>query len=216
MGSSIHPSWSYIIHRVLDGEIGKFVRVQWGPWMMYSSKNNMTMENRCSIVMLVFGGVNRFPPSFCGICSEGLLTMKWFIKKFIDFPWFSLFVVYFHQGKLADIRPGNSPEESQTQPNPPGNPRNFGGSKFQSSNPIKSYPPTGFPDSICKPSQITSGHTWILRGLDRIAKVNDKELAEKCPGINVILGPGMKTRVDAWVFFPKHGGKRLVFFYIIL
>ena len=24
-----------------------------------------------------------------------------------------------------------------------------------------------------------------------IAKVNDKELAEKCPGINVILGPGM-------------------------
>ena len=54
--------------------------------MMYPLKNNMTMENRFSIVMSVFGGVNRFPPSFCGICFEGLLTMKRFIEKIIDFP----------------------------------------------------------------------------------------------------------------------------------
>ena len=141
--------------------------------------------------------------SFCGICSEGLLTMKSLI--FHDFPclWCT-----FTKGNWQIHDRGihlKNPKPNQTHQEIPQN------SEFQSSNPIKSYPPRGFPASICKPSQITSGHTWILRGLDRIAKVNDKELAEKCPGINVILGPGMKTRVDAWVFFPKHGGKRLVF-----
>lgn len=45
-----------------------------------------------------------------------------------------------------------------------------------------------------------------------IAKVNDKELAEKCPGINVILGPGIKTRVDAWVFFSEAWGEAPRFF----
>lgn len=145
--------------------------------------------------LLVFGGVNRFPPSFCGICSEGLLTMKWFIKKFIDVPWFSLFVVYFHQGKLADIRPGNSPEESKTQPNPPGNPRNFGGSKFQSSNPIKSYPPRG--------------SNWNRQGQRQ--RVGWEMSGDQCD-----LRPGHQdTRGRMGVFFRSMGGSAS-FFYIIL
>ena len=161
------------------------------------------------------GGVNRFPPSFCGICFEGLLTMKRFIEKNHWFSMIFLVCGVFSPRETGRYTTGEFTWRIQNPTKPTKKSQKFRGSKFQSSNPIKSYPPRGFPDSICKPSQITSGHTWILRGIGSNCQGQRQRVGWEMSGDQCDLRPGHEdTRGRMGVFFRSMGGKRLVFFYI--